>query len=262
MAGNNEMLDRHKPNWRLIFELAVHEVRAQQRETFFGVVWMILWPLIQAGGFMMAFSLIRGGSLGADLLTTYIGVLTWSAATMMAMNSLGFFSRNGEMIKHMVFPFHLIMVNEVNVKFIFFAIQLLIAVAIYLWRVPGVSPIAVFVSVLLYLVSLYLIVIALSWLGSLVGVILPDLNLALPPVLILLLALSPVFHRDLTAMPAQILLLNELNPFSQIVMTLYDCLGLYGAVEPPYTMMLVALLAFLLTRLGVRRLYQEMAKVV
>jgi ABC-type polysaccharide/polyol phosphate export permease len=262
MAGNNEMPNRHKPNWRLIFELAVHEVRAQQRETFFGVAWMILWPLIQAGGFMMAFSLIRGGGLGEDLLVTYIGVLTWSAATMMAMNSLGFFSRNSEMIKHMVFPFHLIMVNEVNVRFVFFALQLLIAVAIYLGREPGVSPMAVFVSVVLYLLSLYLIVVALAWLSSLVGAILPDLSLALPPVLILLLALSPVFHRDLTVMPAPVLLLNEINPFSQFVVALYGCLGLYGAVEAPYAMMLWALLAFLLTRLVVRRLYQEMAKVV
>jgi len=256
------MGEHPKRDWRLILELALHEMKAQQRETFFGVVWMILWPLIQAGGFMMAFSLIRGGSFGGDLLTTYIGVLAWSAAAMMLINSLGFFSRNAEMIKHMVFPFHLIMVNEVNVRFVFFAIQLLIAAVVYLIQQPELNAGAVLLNVLLYLVSLYLIVVALSWLGSLIGVLLPDLNLALPPVLMLLLALSPVFHRDLSILPRGIMLLNEVNPLSHIVSTLYDCLGLYGEVNPPYAMIAIGLAAFLLTRIGVRRLYQEMAKIV
>ena len=91
---------------------------------------------------------------------------------MLLIQSLGFFGRNAEMMKHMVFPFHLIMLNEVNVKFFFFAVQLLIAVVIYLVIQTDVAPLAVLLNIALYLVTLYLIAVAIAWLGALIGVLL------------------------------------------------------------------------------------------
>ena len=82
------------------------------------------------------------------------------------------------------------------------------------------------------------------------------------PWFMLLLALSPVFHRDLAAMPYEIALLNSINPLSQVVMALYGALGITGPVEPPYAMLAVALVVFVTARMMIRRAYQEIAKIV
>lgn len=256
----------HWQRWRetasLLYELGIHEVRAQRRETFMGLVWMLVWPMVQAGGFLIAFNIIRGADLTDNILIAYFGVLVWSSASSTFTGSLAFLSRNIEMIKHLAFPFHLIVVNDTNIKYLFFSVQFIVVSAIYLIMKDGVAIWPAVLSLTLFLVALYFLLLAAGWCGSLLGAVVPDLAVALPPFLILLLALSPIFHRDLAALPWQLQLLNEVNPLSQLVISLYDSIGLYGEVRPPVGLALVSIALFVAVRYGVRRLYQEIAKVV
>jgi len=256
------MSTRFMSTMRLMFELGMHELRSQRRETFLGVVWTAVWPLLQAGGFLIAFNLIRGGNISESILLAYLGVLVWSTSTMMFTSSLSFFSRNAEMIKHLAFPFHLVLITDVNIKFVFFALQLLVAAAIYLVMHSVAEPWFAVASLVVFTVSLYLILVAVCWVGSLLGAVIPDLGMALPPILMLLLALSPIFHPDMRVLPREIAILNMLNPLSQLVVALHNCIGVYGEVRVPWTMALVAAASFALTRFGVRRVYQELAKIV
>lgn len=246
----------------LLYELGIHEIKAQRRETFMGLVWMLVWPMVQAGGFLIAFNIIRGANLTDNVLTTYFGVLVWSSASMTFTGSLAFLSRSVDMLKYLSFPFHLIVVNEVNIKYLFFFVQFVLVSAVFLVLNDGVDVWPAVGALFLFVVALYFLSVAVGWLGSLLGAVVPDLAVALPPFLILLLALSPIFHRDLSALPWQLQLLNQLNPLSQIVLSLYDAIGLFGEIRAPIGLTVASIIMFVAVRLGVRRLYQEIAKVV
>jgi ABC-type polysaccharide/polyol phosphate export permease len=256
------MLNDLMKTMSLLYELAEHEIKAQRKETFFGMIWMVAWPVIQAGGFIIAFTLIKGGALSGGILSTYIGVLVWSSCAMMFTSSLSFFAKNEGMIKHLSFPFHLILVNDINVKYVFFFFQLVIATAIYLFTTPTPHLTLTILSTTIFIVAIYFLTIGLCWIASLIGAILPDISFALPPILMLLLTLSPVFHRDMSTMPWQIQLLNNINPLSFLVTSYYNCLGVFGEVQIPFGLLALSLTIFCIAWLIVRRAYQEIAKTI
>lgn len=245
----------------LMMELAAHEIRVQRRETFLGLVWLALWPALQAGGFMLAFSMIRGADILDRALIVYLGILAWSSVAMLVTSSASFFVRNAEMVRHLAFPLHLILLNEIHIKFVFIIVQLLIASGIYIAIHGGFSLTAI-MNLALFIVSLYLLVVALSSFASFLGAVLPDLPVALPLLLVILLVLSPIFHTDPAQLPVAVNYLNQWNPLSQVVIALYGCLGVGGPQQLPIKLFFASLASFGLAQLFVRRAYQELAKVV
>lgn len=245
---------------RLLVELTRQELKSQRKETFLGLVLMVIWPFIQAGGFLLAFTLIRGGSFQQSLLVTYLGVLVWSTSALIITTSAAFFAKNAELIRHLVFPFHLIVATEVNVKYLFFLVQALIGGAFFVvTRHENDWPLGFF-SVVIFSISVYLLLLGLAWLFSLIGAVVPDLVLALPALLTLLLALSPVFQFG-TGLPRALEVFNQFNPLSIAVNAFYQAIGARGEVAVPWLFGLGCLLFFLIVRVGVKKIYRELAKI-
>lgn len=251
---------------RLTLSLARHEIAAQRKESFLGLVWIVLWPVVQAGGFLLAFNLIRGGASANDLdtiLSTYMGVLVWTTAASVLICNLGILKANREMITQIVFPFSILSVVDVTVKYLFFLIQFLIAVAIWLLMVPNDHWYLVLAYLPIYLVAFYCALLAMAWVASVFGVALPDLSVFLPPVLMLLLALSPVFHRNMGTLPWTIQGMNGINPLSRWVEVLYSTIDVSKTgPSAPVFFFAASLVAVAAVHLLVRGVYREMAKVI
>ena len=249
---------------RLTLSLARHEIAVQSKESFLGLVWIVLWPLVQAGGFLLAFQLIRGGSSGLDtILSTYIGVLAWTTASSVLVSNLGILKSNREMITQVVFSFSILSVVDVTVKYLFFLIQFCLALVLWFLMVPNDHWYLVLAYLPIYLVALYLVLLSMAWVASILGVALPDLSFFLPPVLVLLLVLSPVFQRDADALPQIVRLFNEINPLSIWVETLYSTIDV--AKTGPHAPMLFlagSIVAMAAARFLVTIFYREMAKVI
>lgn len=249
---------------RLVLSLSRHEIRVQHKETFLGLAWVILWPVLQAGGFLLAFNMMRGGASGTGaILSTYIGVLVWTTAAGVLVSNLSILKSNREMITHIVFSFSILSVVDVTVKYIFFLIQIGIAIALWLLLIPNDHWYLVLAYVPIYLVAFYLVLLAMAWVASIVGVALPDLSFFLPPVLILLLALSPVFQRSADAMPWIVRLSNEINPLSIWVDALYSTIDVAKTgPSAPVLFLAVSVVAVAAARFLVGVFYREMAKVI
>jgi lipopolysaccharide transport system permease protein len=251
---------------RLTVRLAKHEIRAQHKETFLGLAWVILWPVLQAGGFILAFNLIRGDrSLSGPetILSTYIGVLVWTTASSVLISNLGILKANRETITQIVFPFSILSVVDVTVKYLFFLIQFLIAVGAWLMMVPNDHWYLVLAYLPIYLVAFYCALLAMAWIVSVFGVALPDLSFFLPPVLILMLALSPVFQRHSEGLPWLIQVVNGVNPLSRWVEVLYSTIDVANTgPNAPLLFFAASILAVGLVRLLVGVVYREMAKVI
>lgn len=249
---------------RLTLSLARHEIAAQRKESFLGLVWIMLWPVVQAGGFLLAFHLIRGGASGIDtVLSTYIGVLVWTTAASVLVGNLGILKSNREMITQVVFSFSILPVVDVTVKYLFFLIQFCVALALWLLLVPNDHWYLVLAYLPVYLVAFYLVLLAMAWVASILGVALPDLSFLLPPVLVLLLVLSPVFQRDADAMPWIVRAFNEINPLAMWVEALYSTIDVAQAgPSAPVLFLASSVVAVAAARFLVGVFYREVAKVI
>ena len=249
---------------RLTLSLARHEIAAQHKESFLGVVWIVLWPVVQAAGFLLAFHLIRGGVSGIDtVLSTYIGVLVWTTASSVLVSNLGILKSNREMITQVVFSFSILSVVDLTVKYLFFLIQFCVALALWFLLVPNDHWYLVLAYLPIYLVAFYLVLLATAWVASILGVALPDLSFLLPPVLVLLLVLSPVFQRSADALPWIVRGFNEINPLSMWVEALYSTIDVAKTgPSAPVLFLASSVVAVAAARFLVRVFYREMAKVI
>jgi ABC-type polysaccharide/polyol phosphate export permease len=250
---------------RLALNVARFDLHAQRKETLLGLVWLFLWPLLQAGGLLIAFQAIRGGPgmPAADaMVATYCGVLIWATASGVLIASLNLLKAHREIITQIVFPVPALAIADVCTKYVFFLLQLVVALAAWLVVVPGAQPAALF-SVLLYLAAFALSLLAMAWVMSIVGLALPDLSYVLPPVLMLLLALSPIFQPASTVLPPAVQLVNAVNPFAWWVQNFYAATGMHGTeAGTPWGFLLSSLVLVVGAWLLTRPFYREAVKVL
>lgn len=251
---------------RLTLSLARLELDSQRKETFLGLTLFVLWPAVQAGGFLLVFHLLRGGNAytdAASIAATYLGVLIWSTAVSVLMSSLGVLKVNRELITHIRFPFAILPVVDVTVRYVLFLAQLLVAIVLWLVLVPNDHWPLVLAYLPLYLIAFYCVLVGMAWLASLVGVAAPDCAFVIPPLSVLLLALSPVFQPDAEALPWLIQRINDVNPLSIWVSAFYATVGIpHASPAAPVVFLVGAIIAVVLARAVVSVFYRNVAKVI
>jgi lipopolysaccharide transport system permease protein len=251
---------------QLAVHLARYEIRAQRQETFLGLLWLVLWPVAQAGGFLAAFQLARGGGLQLDgpaLLAAYFGVLIWTTASGVLTANLTILKANRDLIAQVVFPAPILSVVDVTTRFVYFLAQLAVALGLWIALAPDGPWPAVLLSLLCYLAGLYLALLAMAWLVSIFGVVLPDLSFMLPPVLTLLLVLSPVFQPKTASLPQAVQMLNGINPLSWWVTAWQAAVGVAdGGPHPPWLFAAGSAVAVVVVWAIVKRFYPEAMKVI
>jgi ABC-type polysaccharide/polyol phosphate export permease len=251
---------------RLTWNLARIEFDAQRKETVSGLIWVALWPLLQVGGFLLVFHFVRGGSRHTDsaaILAAYLGVLVWSAAVTVLMSNLRILSANRELIMHIRFPITILSIVDVTVKYVLFLVQLVVALGIWLAVVPNDQWYLALAYLPLYLVAFYCALVVMAWLASLIGAAVPEVASIIPPMLVVLLALSPVFQPDLEALPWMIQRLNDVNPFSIWVSAFYATIGVSPAgPSAPIMLLGSSLIAVACARVLVDLFYRNVARVI
>jgi lipopolysaccharide transport system permease protein len=118
-------------------------------------------------------------------------------------------------------------------------------------------------GLVLLVCALFMFLVALGWLASLVGAVIADIAVVLPSILMLLLALSPIFHRDQAAQPQALQILNQINPFNWYITTLYGLLdNQAGMIEQALLLLGASALFLLFALLVIKRAYKEIAKLI
>jgi ABC-type polysaccharide/polyol phosphate export permease len=250
----------------LVLHLAWLEFKTQRKDTFLGWGWIVLWPVLQAGGLLLVVGVLRGHAEMPDLRTmiaTYLGVLVWSTAVGVIMGNLGILQGHREMIVHIRFPFIVLPVVDVTVKYLAFLVQLFMGVGLWLLLVPHSTWGLIVTDVIVFIVIFYLALIAMAWVTSLLGLAAPDLSFILPPVFLLLLTLSPVFHANLEGISPIVRYVNNLNPLSFVVSSWYAAIDVQGTGSQLPWALFVATVIVLVGAYGLARvMYREVARVL
>ena len=207
------------------------------------------------------------GSTGAisirAMLATYLGVLVWSTFVGVIMANLGILQAHREMIVHIRFPFIVLPVVDVTVKYLTFLVQLLIGVGLWLLLVPHPTWGLMLADVVVFVVIFYLALIATAWVVSLLGLAAPDLSFILPPAFLILLTLSPVFHFGQDSLPYFVQQINNLNPLSFVVSSWYAVIDVYETgPQLPWAFLIGTVIVLAGAYKFATVMYREVAKVL
>ena len=232
----------------LAWRLMVRDISAQYRQSFLGVFWAFMPPIVTATGLTLASN--------AKILNVGVTELPYPAYVMFSMTLWQTFveALNGpmsgvgsarQMLARINFPREALVLSQLGQVFFNFGIKLILIVALFLWfKMPITWSVLLAPIGLLHLVAL----------GTAIGLILTpisslyqDVSRALGVALSLWLFLTPVIY----SAPKEGLfaMLIRFNPVTPLLVTTRE-LATTGIVSNPQGFWIVSILAFIGLFLG------------
>jgi lipopolysaccharide transport system permease protein len=219
---------RHR---HLILSLIRRQYNLRYRQSFAGLVWAVVPPLVFLGAASLVFDRIAG--LSDDETPYSIATLAALIPWMFFASSLTFgiasVDDNKAMVNKLAFPRAALPLSMVGTSLLDLGISLIIFVA-FAYTVGEGLPLTVlwFPVVLLIEVTL---VIGLVMLGSALNVFARDIRLALPLAMPLWLFVTPVMY-PLSATPDELRTFFLANPMTGIIESFKDVLAVGEAPDP------------------------------
>lgn len=195
----------------LLFAFAWRDIRLRYRQTFLGVAWVVLQPLLGAAIFSVVFGLIAKMPSGGTpyLVISYSGLLGWTLFSTGLVRSSNAFVANADLIRKVFFPRLLLPLGVIPSLFVDLACG-----AALMFVINAVFGIAPTWRLLLFPAGVVLLTGTALGLGMIAGslaVRYRDIQYVLPLLLQLLMYASPVGYSE-AAVPRLIEPFYDLNP--------------------------------------------------
>ena len=246
----------------LFFTLAWRDLKVRYAQTFLGLLWAVIQPLVT----LLIFTLIFGKAIEVDTGTipypTYAlaGMSAWAYFSFVMSQSGGSIIASGEMVKKIYFPRLIIPLSKALVALVDFlvTITLLLILMVY-YKVPIGSELLWF--------PLFLILNIMTALG--VGIWLSALTIryrdfqhVVPFMVQIGLYATPIAY-PVSLVPENYQFLYHLNPMAGIVEGFrYSLFSNESLPEMAYVSFLVALIIFISSLIYFKRMERSMADLV
>lgn len=202
-------------NYRELLKTSVKkEVRSKYKNSFLGILWSFLNPLLQIAVYAVIFSLILSNQQPHYAVFLCCGLIPWSFFASAINKSAFTFIENGNIIKKVYFPREIIPISVVTGETVNFLISSLIIVGFVIFSGMGISK-----YILLYplvLITQYLIILAISLIISSVCVYLRDLQHFIGIALQLLFYAAPIVYAP-SSIPDNYQWILKYNPMTYII---------------------------------------------
>ncbi len=203
--------------WRfrdLLLALAVRDIKLRYRQTFLGVLWVVLQPLLGAGIFAFVFGRVARLDSGGEpyVLFAYAGLLAWNLFNGVVLKASGALVANAPLVSKVFFPRLLLPFSGVLSTLLDFVIALAVGGILFLasGRTPGFS----LLLAPFWLVLLLLLATGIGLLCAALAVSYRDVLHILPVALQFLLYGSPVGYTIAAIPPGLARTLYKLNPLA------------------------------------------------
>lgn len=227
-----ENIWRHANPWRfilhfaeykdLLWQFTVREVQVRYRESFLGILWALITPLLRLVVYTFVFSVIfqrrwagtkPEGFMEFGLIL-FTGIIAFSVFSESVSRAPMLIVGNPNYVKKVLFPLEILPVSTLGAALVHSLMSLTIVL------VGLLTSSGKLYWTLLYLPLVYLPLIALtlgvSWLFASLGVFVPDVRNFVTVFVQILLFLSAIFY-PLSAVPESFLPIFWLNPLAGIV---------------------------------------------
>ena len=216
-------------NYRELLKTSIKkEVRSKYKNSFLGVLWSFLNPLLQIIVYAIIFSLILKNQQEHYAIFLCCGLIPWTFFSTAINKSAFTFIENGNIIKKVYFPREIIPISVVTAEAINFLISTIIILGFVIFGGIGISKYIIYYP--LILIAQYLIILAISLIISSVCVYLRDLQHFIGVILQLLFYAAPIVYSQ-DSIPLEYQWIIKYNPMTYIINAYRDIFYYQTSIE-------------------------------
>lgn len=190
------------------------EIRGKYKNSFLGVLWSFLNPLLQIIVYAIVFQVILKNPKENYAIFLCCGLVPWTFFSSTITRSAFTMIENGNIIKKVYFPREILPISIVTSETVNFMISTIIILGFVIFGGLGISKFILFYPVVL--LAQYVLLIAISLIVSSISVYVRDLQHLIGVVMQLLFYATPIVYATDT-IPANLAWILKLNPMSYII---------------------------------------------
>ena len=104
-----------KDTFIMIINLCKLDFKVKSKESMLGLFWYMIWPIIQSGGYVIIFNIIKNpDGLSPEVFSQFLIVLIWSQVVLTLIYSFNILSINVDIIKNLIFPYWLYLLPNIR----------------------------------------------------------------------------------------------------------------------------------------------------
>lgn len=245
----------------MVYRLCRLDLKVKSKESLLGLFWYTFWPIVQSGGYVLIFNIIKlQGVIGDDVFRQLLVVLIWTQFSIMVVYSFGLISQNIEIIKNLIFPFYNSITSEILNRFLFFLITFVPLIIFYLINQADFS-IFFIINLILFLISLVLITVSFSWFGSIIGMVIPDISGIFMIISTFFIAFSNLFLDISNSDNIIYQIIYTFNPVNFII-NIFDNIFISYVSEKLLLLFTTSIILYTVSLFSVKALFKEILKLV
>ncbi|MDE9364300.1 ABC transporter permease [Luteipulveratus sp. YIM 133132] len=247
----------------VLWRFGLRDITLRYRQTFLGVIWVVLQPALTAGIFTLVFGKVANLDSGGVpyFVFSFVGMTAWNVFNGVATRAAPSLVANSALVSKVFFPRVLVPLSTACSVVVDLAVSLVMAVGLLF--AYGINPGWAVLTAPVWLLMLMLLGAGLGVAASALMVRYRDVGYILPFALQALLYISPIAYA-LSAVPAKYEIFYQVNPLSWLL----QCVrwSLLGQPMPPWWQIggsvAASVGAFLLGVLVFEQLEREFADVI
>jgi lipopolysaccharide transport system permease protein len=207
----------------LLRTLSIHRINVRYRQTFLGVAWAVVQPLLMMTVFTLVFS--RMGQMASEgmpyPLFAYAALLPWTFFSTGVSNATGSLVNHTALITKVYFPREILPITYVIAALFDFVIGLAALAGLMVWYQVPITPAVLYLVPVVALLAGW--ILAVTLLTSAAQVRWRDVGVAMPVFVQILMFVSPVIY-PLGLVPEAWRSWYLLNPMAGIIDAFRDVL--------------------------------------
>ncbi len=226
------------------------EVRGKYKNSFLGVLWSFLNPLLQIVVYAIVFQLILKNPQENYAIFICCGLIPWTYFSSAISRSAFTMVENGNILKKVYFPREILPISIVTSETVNFLISTIIILGFVIFGGLGISKYIIFYP--LVLLAQYLLLIAISFIVSSISVYVRDLQHLIGVALQLLFYAAPIVYSP-EVIPQEYQWILTFNPMAYIIngyrdifyyQTMPDIASIFGLIAISIVLCVIGYLIF------------------
>ena len=202
-------------NYRELLKTSVKkEIRGKYKNSFLGVLWSFLNPLLQIAVYALVFPLILKNTQENYVIFLCCGLIPWTFFSTSISRVSFSIIENGNIIKKVYFPREIIPISTITSEAVNFLISTIIILAFVIFNGLGITKYIIYYPIIL--LTQYLLLIAIGFIVSSITVYFRDLQHFIGVVLQLLFYAAPIVYSPET-IPQNYKWILDINPMAYII---------------------------------------------
>lgn len=202
-------------NYRELLKTNVKkEIRGKYKNSFLGVLWSFLNPLLQIAVYAIVFPLILRNTQENYVIFLCCGLIPWTFFSTAISRAAFTMVENGNILKKVYFPREILPISIVTSEAVNFFISTIIIIGFVIFGGLGITKYIIFYPIVL--IAQYLLLIAISFIVSSISVYIRDLQHLVGVALQLLFYGTPIVYASET-IPENFKWILNINPMTYII---------------------------------------------